>query len=1165
MSKFKYFFFLSFSIFWFTSLAQEQNNLPFYTPPSPNAYEFGKFGQIPVGLFTGTPMFNLPLYEYKAGNLTVPISITYSSNGIKVDEIESKIGLGWVLNVGGVITRIVRDLPDEEYTSFYPEEEIEEDGTGSPSAVDFFYIAGNNDDIDSETDLFAFNFLGRSGKFVYDNNKKIIQMPHSDMKIEPFADIEGNEGYTITTSDGIKYIFSKTETTKSEAYPNGHQDPAFPITAWYLTKIVHPYGDEVNFLYEDEELMYTSSISQTVEILSPTLQYDDCGNLLSHPPFWRSFQNRSHVQGVRLKEISSSVPEYGKVVFNLIPPPSQIGIAGNRLVNYISVENKSLEIVDRFDFDYYYLANSGRILLNKITFKDPTKFYSFDYIDLSSLSPRLSYKQDHWGYYNGATGNTCLVPKNTGDYEFSLFDIGANREPNWNFSKKGLLSQITLPTKGTIDLEYESNSFFDQKINYPPKIPLFIEVIVGEDGGFGEQGAVSETIHSAKDQTIDITVRVEFNDHDCDQSLYVQHKTRSTLTIRDNSTNQLVDFYILSITGQKVPVTNVFTDNPQVSHCKADLLANHDYTVTLTPHWHCMYTTCSFEYYNQPSYITWENIETGGSRIKAITSHDPTQSTNEITRYYYGPIGNLNESSGEPGKPAYYITLQDRNIECQAMYGTWFGYETVKILSSSSLTPLFNTGNNNIYYQYVTVSHGGDNFENGGEEHEFIINRDIKGRCLSYSEQEVGGAPWTNIGWNNSLERRNTIFRKSVSGSLLKVKETINSYIADQRIYNESKGYSVVKRYDDVWGSPPSYTCKPEDIIKTYTNVYCGNNSHKHVYYASLIAGDWICINPLNGGPDMQTQTINHRCVGHAAWEVITMPEKIANLDIMEYKNISFWDYLESTTTKQYDENGENPITSIVKYFYDNPEHVQLTRTEKVASTSEETKQIFKYPPDVEQTSIMQSLIDQYRIGEIIENQKEVKSIGAPSWALVSTSKKHYKDWGGGFIHPDYFETSIYNNSPEIRERYHNIDLDNGNPLEYSKEDDFHESIIWGYGKTQPVIKGENVTYSDLLNATNQTNSNLEQLLSISGIGDLTTQSQRDQWKDFNTTLRSNVMLQNALITTYTYKSLVGITSETDPAGVTTYYEYDDYGRLLCVRNNDYNIVTKYEYHYKGN
>jgi len=55
-----------------------------------------------------------------------------------------------------------------------------------------------------------------------------------------------------------------------------------------------------------------------------------------------------------------------------------------------------------------------------------------------------------------------------------------------------------------------------------------------------------------------------------------------------------------------------------------------------------------------------------------------------------------------------------------------------------------------------------------------------------------------------------------------------------------------------------------------------------------------------------------------------------------------------------------------------------------------------------------------------------------------------------------------------------------------------------------------------------------------------------------------------ALMTTYTYDPLVGVTSATDPAGRTTYYEYDGWGRLKAVREQDRYLVEGYDYQYRN-
>ena len=66
--------------------------------------------------------------------------------------------------------------------------------------------------------------------------------------------------------------------------------------------------------------------------------------------------------------------------------------------------------------------------------------------------------------------------------------------------------------------------------------------------------------------------------------------------------------------------------------------------------------------------------------------------------------------------------------------------------------------------------------------------------------------------------------------------------------------------------------------------------------------------------------------------------------------------------------------------------------------------------------------------------------------------------------------------------------------------------------------------------------------------------------------LRSDSRFRNAEITTYTYEPLIGMVSATDPQGLTTYYDYDDQGRLREVyfmENGTKRTLKYYDYNYK--
>lgn len=113
----KRFIFLIFFIFWafFEIIAQTINIPPpeINIPTSPEAAMISRFGDIPIGYYTGTAIISIPIYVVKDGDLQIPITLDYHSSGIKVDDQATWVGLGWNLSVGGQIVQEVRGKSDE--------------------------------------------------------------------------------------------------------------------------------------------------------------------------------------------------------------------------------------------------------------------------------------------------------------------------------------------------------------------------------------------------------------------------------------------------------------------------------------------------------------------------------------------------------------------------------------------------------------------------------------------------------------------------------------------------------------------------------------------------------------------------------------------------------------------------------------------------------------------------------------------------------------------------------------------------------------------------------------------------------------------------------------------------------------------------------------------
>ena len=206
--------------------------------PSPKSTSLVNLISENVDLYTGKTSIALPLYTIKSGSLSLPVSLQSNINAHKVNDIGSWVGLGMNLNPGGVITRVMKNLPDEftgwisptfpingwGFTKLKPSQSMDLTNFEAMSFSDQRYVIarGNWNQIhnlpdvawDVEPDEFYFNFGNYSGKFVFDQDGGINLIPRANLKITPFYEvINGNNkltGFTVLTEDGTKYEFGNS-------------------------------------------------------------------------------------------------------------------------------------------------------------------------------------------------------------------------------------------------------------------------------------------------------------------------------------------------------------------------------------------------------------------------------------------------------------------------------------------------------------------------------------------------------------------------------------------------------------------------------------------------------------------------------------------------------------------------------------------------------------------------------------------------------------------------------------------------------------------------------------------------------------------------------------------------------------------------------------------
>lgn len=192
-----------------------------------------------------------------------------------------------------------------------------------------------------------------------------------------------------------------------------------------------------------------------------------------------------------------------------------------------------------------------------------------------------------------------------------------------------------------------------------------------------------------------------------------------------------------------------------------------------------------------------------------------------------------------------------------------------------------------------------------------------------------------------------------------------------------------------------------------------------------------------------------------------------------------------------------------------------------------------------------------FPFGLLLKKNEMVLDVNKPISDFVPTTKDHTFDSNdlGKLIKDSRYRKVL---------DYNKYD-DKGNILETSKPNGINNVYVYGYNKTLPIAKIDNILYSSIPQATI---TNL-QALSNSDNDNCNNSSCKEQLlRVALNNLRTTFPL--AMITTYTYDPIVGVTSVTDSRGDCVYYSYDEFQRLKEVRDNDGNIISNNEYHYKN-
>lgn len=475
--------------------------------PSPAAASLGKYGEIPVSYSTGVPSIDIPLYNLSFAQVTVPISLSYHAAGIKASERSGPVGLGWSLNAGGVITRVVRGYPDEVndgvisgyYSQLALMESLAPIGTTSAADKDYLFKAAEGK-YDSEPDLYYYNFAGRSGFMVINSSNgnpsttEFVSFPDQDLNIT-----FNGSNWSIWDTDGTRYFFEIKEQTESSNNYDAEGSNSIGtivrevneapyISSWYLESISHPSNNPVSpnnsfprplVVFEYEKIAPEGPLEVfSGSSISISKKWDDPSQSCLESTYSQLMVNQQN--NTTIKETSTTdLDDYQRLTKivtdeHIIKFTYTDGISNNYPLGYRldrilvtkrdgTVPNTNFPLKDyNLNYGSFTAGTESLLKLNSISESvlgtNNNLVHSFEY-ESGSLVSRTDKSLDWLGYPTGRSfGSNDYLIDNDAEF-FSLpYPNGVNREPVFNETKIGVLKKITYPTGGFTEFTYELNT-----------------------------------------------------------------------------------------------------------------------------------------------------------------------------------------------------------------------------------------------------------------------------------------------------------------------------------------------------------------------------------------------------------------------------------------------------------------------------------------------------------------------------------------------------------------------------------------------------------------------------------------------------------------------------------------------------------------------------------
>ncbi len=1084
-------------------LLGQEITLPEIFPPSPTASELGKYGTYPVNLSTGLPTIEIPLYTIKSGDIQVPITLKYHASGIKVNQMPTWVGLGWSLDTGGLISLETRDTPDE----------VEPNPYSIPNLQYLLDIVAND----------PYNFS------------------HPDIK-NAVQNSWVKDAYHISlpTVSGTFFLGSNTTNEITAKFPpeeykvfSGHlaQDG-------YLYKVIDKQGMQYDF---------------------KDVEYSRLNKTIHHEELDMHIYNKNYKSAWLLNTITDT--KGNTVNYTYGYNYTALSIGQNHSMSYSYTEGR--------DPIYYYQAAFNpwsSSLSSSATFGNKLQEITFPNGRIRfniGTNPQFEGVEEQAGIYLQSMvveeGDTVsgYRPIKTLFFTYSITG-DPTHYPSTNSDRyRFTLDKIT-EFKG---VEYKEIASFEYSPVQLPKSRSYAIDYFGLFNGKNNENLIPTRYIAYKPTTYGGTrpERIGLADRSIDPDKMkagmltkISYPTKgyTEFEYEPNSfygKNQfLKDEYVsqsLSIYG-----TGDGSLNPAIN---PDCLIEPDYG------------SCNI----QTKYITFSTSVATSLSLTGTRSCSSCTTTN--SKYSYAKLQVINNgqviysTSGynnevlemlnvQPGSVNVTLEVYGAGIEANIKASYWnrlgnlpdenvqgFGLR-VKSITNYDHDDTFINKKEYTYTTPDTDNSSGKLINNDSKYdrlsqyryyqleacYEFLI--DSKTDTYTYSSSSRSGFENNSIAYEYITELDKDALGNSKGKTLYKYTTTANN-VADPNgslwvNLGHKRGQLLEKKVFD----------SQDRILQFEENFYTEDTSK------SSARQDFKAYD--HGSSNI----VNNQCILTDIPISLSTSKSFFNTAFTVY-----WFKKHKTEFTEYFYEGSTVSTlkTTTHYTYSNQNQEVITTT-TTNSQNEAIENSYKYAHDLGN----QTLIDQNRIAVPLETTNSKNS------QIVFNQRTKYAPYGGLYLPSEVFikkdGLADLNSTTDRRLVYDNYD-DKGNITQYHLENGIYTSVIWGYYDQYPIVKLENTTLAGLTSAQ----QNLINVAKAASNSD-TTPATENNLRTLLNNLRDG--FPNAMVTTYTYDPLVGVTSVTDPKEQTIYYEYDDFNRLEFVKDHEGNLISENKYRYKN-